>query len=528
MLPFLVITPVLIAVWLYMLSTNKMAKIIAILFQLVMTVVAFYLVFEARGGELIDVVGAYDAILGIPLRADTLAATFVLLTTIIFLLVSIYSLNQHESRTFWFLLFLLEAAFIGLFLTRDLFNIFVLGEVSTVTMAILLMYYRERRNMYYGMVFLVMNIVAMQFYLFGIGYMYMLTGGLDIAYISSQMYRLDRSDLILPYALMMTKIGFKCALVPLLSWTPKVRVYPNAPTAVMAVMSGLQIKSAIYLLIRFQNMFEPIAAQDLFLIIGIITGFVGVVMAVSQTDIRMILAYHTISQAGLIIIGISSGAYYSFVGGLYHIISHAMFKTPLFLSAGIIIHSFGTGDVYKLKGVARRMPWVSAGCIAAVLGITGAPLFIGSMSKYFLTADVPFSVNAAVVIISLGTIISFIKFSGIFFGRSELKGDIIKPELCRTIPVLILGFFCLFGGIFAPWFIQFLFQIPVEISIMSYLQKMLIFAFSVAVGLLLYKKVIKGNAHLVRLGAINVGFRKIIVGMCSFFAMLLLYGFFNQ
>ncbi|MCL2564361.1 MAG: proton-conducting membrane transporter [Defluviitaleaceae bacterium] len=522
MLTFFVIVPVLIAVLLYMLSTHKVAKFIAVFFQSALAVFAFFLVLSIHSEELTIFVGTYDDVMGIILYADALAAAFVLLTTFIFLLVSIYTLNQKESRTFWFLLFLLEAALIGLFFTRDLFNVFVLAEVSTVVIAVLLMYDRGKRSMFFGMVFLMLSVIAMQFYLLGLGYVYMMTGAMDMAYVAERITNMTRSELALPYALIMTTIGFKCALVPFFSWTPKVRVYPQAPTAVMAILSGLQIKSAIYLLLRFQGIFGVGASSELFLIIGIAAGLFGAFMAICQTDIRMILAYHTISQVGLIIIGINSGSYYSYIGGMYHIVSHAMFKTTLFLSAGIIVHSYGTGDAYKIRGVLKRMPLVAIGSIAAVLGITGAPLFIGSISKYFIAYDVPPLLNAATIIISLGTIISFIKYSYIFFGDSDLVGDIPVAERSRTIPTLILGVICLIGGVFGIWFIEFLFHTKVSISLIGYIQKSLIFAASVLAGLFIYKRFVKGNAFLVRFGAINFGFKAVCFSMSAFFAVILI------
>jgi len=521
MLTFFVIVPVLIAVFLYMLPSNKGAKFLALLFQSALTAFAFYLVLSVRSEPITVFVGTYDDVLGIILRADALAAAFVMLTTFIFLLVSVYTFNEEESRTFWFLLFILEAALIGLFFTRDMFNVFVLAEVSTVVIAVLLMFDRGKRNMFFGMVLLMVNVIAMQFYLLGLGYIYMLTGVMDMAYATERISAMNRADVVLPYALIMTTIGFKCALIPFLSWTPKVRVYPKAPTAVMAILSGLQIKSAIYLFLRFQDIFDIVAPHQLFLVIGIIASLFGAFMAICQTDIRMILAYHTISQVGLIIIGISAGNYYSYIGGLYHIIGHAMFKVPLFLSSGIIVHSYGTGDVYKVRGVLKRMPLVGIGSIAAVLGITGAPLFIGSISKYFISYDVPPLFNAITIIISLGTIISFIKYSYIFFGHSNLKGDIPVAEKCRTIPTLVLGIVCLVGGIFGTLFIDFLFHAQVSISISGYIQKSGIYVLSVVAGFLIYKKLIKGNAALVRFGAVNFNFKTVCLAMSAFFALIL-------
>ena len=523
MLTFFVIVPVLIAVLLYMLPTNRAAKFTAVLFQSALTAAAFYLILAVHSGEIIVFVGTYDNVaLGITLQADALAATFVMLTTFIFLLVSIYTFNEKESRTFWFLLFILESALIGLFFTRDLFNIFVLAEVSTVVVAILLMYDRSKRNMFFGMVFLMASVIAMQFYLLGLGYVYMMTGVMDMGLVAQRVAAMSSADLALPYALIMTTIGFKCALVPLISWTPKVRVYPKAPTAVMAILSGLQVKSIIYLFLRFQDIFGPVASRELFLVIGIITGIFGAFMAICQTDIRMILAYHTISQVGLIITGINMGNDYSYIGGLYHIISHATFKTALFLGAGIIVHSYGTGDVYKIRGVLRRMPLVAIVSMAAVLGITGAPLFIGSISKYFIAYDVSPALNVITIIMSLGTIISFIKYSYIFFGHSGLKGDIPIPEKCRTVPTLILGILCLAGGIFGTRFIEFLFHTGVNISITGYIQKSFIFLLSAGAGFLIYTRLIKGNALLVRLGTINFGFKTICFSMSAFFAIILI------
>ena len=522
MLTFFVIVPVLIAVFLYMLPTKRAAKFLAVLFQSALTIAALLLVLQVRSGVITVFVGTYDDVMGIVLQADALSAAFVMLSTFIFLLVSIYTFNEEESRTFWFLLFLLESALIGLFFTRDMFNVFVLAEVSTVVIAVLLMFNRGRRNMFFGMVLLMVNVIAMQFYLLGLGYVYMLSGVMDMVYATERISAMNPADVVLPYALIMTTIGFKGALLPFLSWTPKVRVYPKAPTAVMAILSGLQIKSAIYLFIRFQDIFQIVATQELFLVIGIITGLFGAFMAICQTDIRMILAYHTVSQVGLIVIGISAGADHSYIGGLYHIVSHAMFKTALFLSAGIIVHSYGTGDVYKVRGVFRRMPLVAVGSIAAVLGITGAPLFIGSISKYFIAYDVPFALTAATTVISLGTIISFIKYSYIFFGHSDLQGDIPIAEKSRTIPTIILGAVCFIGGIFGVRIIDFLFHESVSISIASYIQKTIIFAVSAGAGFLIYKNFIKGNAALVRFGAMNFNFKTICLSMTAFFALILI------
>jgi multicomponent Na+:H+ antiporter subunit D len=515
---------VLIAVFLFVFATNKAARVLAILFQSVFVILSLYLLWETRSGEIVVVIGDYDGFMGILLRAYTTSAVFMVLCGIIFLAVAVYSFNQSDSRTFWFLLFILQSALVGLFLTRDLFNIFVLVEVATVIVTILLMYDKKRRNMLPGLIFLMLNIVAMLLYLFGIGYIYMLTGVFDILRAGELLAYAYPGDLVIPYALIMTGIAFKCSIIPIFSFLPKVKLYPKAPSAVAAILSGVQIKTMVYMFIRMQEMFGGFSSHSLFLAVGIAASLTGVIMAICQTDIKMILAYHTMSQVGLIIIGLSAGNEYSMLGGLYHIISHATFKSALFLSAGIIVHSYGTRDVYKIRGVLRRMPVVGLVTLFAVLGITGAPLFIGSISKYFIAATVPFWLNATVVIISLGTIISFIKYAGVLFGKDPgIEGIAVKPDIWRVVPSAALGAFCLVGGIFGGFLVNFLFAADAVIDTWGYIEKALIFFASMGAGLLIYKYIVYGNATLKRIGGLNLGFRSVCASMAAFFGLMVIF-----
>ena len=524
MLPFVVIIPVLIAVFLFVFSTNKAARVLAIIFQSFFVAFSFYLFIISRHQDVVTYVGSYDDVLGIILKSTNISSVFILLTSIIFLAVAIYSYNEVGVKTFWFLLFLLEGVLAGLFLTQDLFNIFVLVEVATVVVIVLIMYYRGRRQMFTGMIYFMLNIVAMQFYLFGIAYIYMLVGAFDITYVSYAVTYLDRGALTLPYGLIMTGMAFKCAIIPMHSFVPKVRLYPAAPSAVVAILSGIQIKTNVFLFLQMQRVFGDFAATDFFLALGILTSLVGVFMAICQTDIKMILAYHTVSQVGLIIIGLSAGTAYSFLGGLYHVISHGVFKSALFLSAGIIFHAYGTRDVYKIKGVFKQLPWVGVVTIAAVLGITGAPFFIGSISKYFIAADVPLFVEWSVIIISLGTIISFTKYASMLFGKpTTLEGNSPVPDKWRLAPSLGLAAICLLGGVFGQPLVQFLFVTDATIDVMGYIQKALIFFASAIVGFVIYKYIVKGNVLLKKIGALDLGFRGAVVTMGVFFGIIMVF-----
>jgi len=520
MIIYFVIVPIIIAVFLYLFPFERVARIMAIAVQSGLLVAAFWLFNMSREEEIIVTIGPYEGLLGIMLRADSLSAVFILLTAFIFLLVAIYSFSDNHSKLFWLLLFIWEGALIGIFLSGDFFNIFVLAEVATVTVTILIMYDRNKRSMYDGIIYLMVNLVVIQFYLLGLGYLYRLTGVLDIGTSAVIAREMDPSLFVLPYALIMTFVALKCALLPLFSWLPKAHSTPGASPAVSAVLSGLHIKSGVYLLIRFNEVFEAVAVNEFFLVIGLVTAIFGVVLALSQTNIKRILAYSTIAQIGLIVAGLSIGYMQNQMGSLYHMINHALFKSALFLSAGMIYDAYGTKDISKIRGVFRRMPVVGFATVLAVLGITGMPLFNASISKYFLMYNTEGVLNLVMILINMGTIMVFIKFSSILFGKSEYEP--VKNDPWKQAPLLILGAMCLAFGAFGEYFMALLFNWEVYVSFTGYLEKTGIFALSAVAGALIYRYVIKDRPMLVRIREMDLGFRGMVAAMGVFFAMVLI------
>ena len=525
MLTYFVIVPILIAVFLYLFSSDKVMRVLAILTQAALLFASLNLFFLSREETIITNIGGYLGLMGIVLRADMLSSVFILLTSFIFLISAIYNFHEKNSRLFWFLLFIWEGCLIGLFLARDFFNAFVLMEVTTVLVTILIMYKRHNRSLNDGFTYLMINIVGIQFYLFGLGYLYMLTGLLDMEGIAFVLRGIDNSQLVLPYALIMTSVAFKCALLPLYSWLPKAHGTPGAPSCVSAILSGLHIKSGLYLFLRFHYVFGDMAVTEFFLIIGVITCIVGILMALAQTDIKLVLAYSTIAQVGLIIIGINLYDTYSQTGSLFHIVNHAIFKAALFLSAGILVHAYGTRDINKIGGVFKRMPLMSVAMIMAILGIIGAPFFNGSISKYFMMRNMPPILNWIVTFVNLGTVMVFIKYSQIFFGsccNKELPAE--SKDMCKQSVILILGVLCLGLGVFGVPITRFLFDTDVNIDTAGYLQKSGIFAISLTAGFFIYKHFIRDKQWLVRIGKVELNFRTMCAALGAFFAMVLFAG----
>jgi multicomponent Na+:H+ antiporter subunit D len=188
----------------------------------------------------------------------------------------------------------------------------------------------------------------------------------------------------------------------------------------------------------------------------------------------------------------------------------------------MIIHAYGTRDIYKIHGVFRRIPLVGAATIMAVLGITGAPLFNGSISKYFIMAGTNWLVSEAMILINLGTIISFIKYSSILFGRPECEPDVTKIDACQQAAILILGALCFIGGIFGEQFIEIMFNVNVSVDAAGYLQKAAMFVVSGIAGYFIFKYYVKKSALLKRIYETDLSFNGMCVSIGAFFALLVI------
>ncbi len=392
--------------------------------QSALLAIAIYLLVQVRlYGPISSALGDYDRWLSINLvGGDEISLLFVVLTCFLFLAMLVFNYHKHYMNPLFLFLFLvLEGLINAIFLSYDLFDLYALVEVSTITVSILIMFKRDSQSIYDGMVYLLTNLVSMTFFVLGIGYVYKLFGSLDLLVIKDSMDSVvDTRQLILPYSLLITAIGLKSAVMPLFSWLPRAHGTPAAPSIVSAILSGLYVKGGVYLFIRFQDTFSSqLDTSNIFLILGFLTAVIGFIFALSQTDIKLILAYHTVSQIGLIIFGLSLNSDYSYYGSIYHILNHAVFKSTLFLTAGMIIEEYDTRDIREIHGVFKRMPYVALVMVVAILGITGAPFFNGSISKYLIQKGTNYYdyLEYGLVIINLGTIISFIKYSQMLFGN---------------------------------------------------------------------------------------------------------------
>ena len=197
------------------------------------------------------------------------------------------------------------------------------------------------------------------------------------------------------FALAILAFGTKAGVMPLHIWLP--HAHPAAPAPVSAVLSGLVVKVGIFGLLRFLPFLPPPAAWTggVLLALGALSCVLGVLYAFAQHDLKRLLAYHTVENIGIILLGIGVGvvagrsgfaeiAALGYCGALLHVLNHALFKSLLFLGAGVVVHGAGTGEIDHLGGLARRMPWTAALFLVGCVSICALPPANGFVSEWLV------------------------------------------------------------------------------------------------------------------------------------------------
>jgi multicomponent Na+:H+ antiporter subunit D len=468
---------------------------------LIVLFVFYVLHLKENPGDSLLVFGGWNVRFAITFYVDKLTLIFLGLTLIMWLVVMLYTYkaNQKETKFLFFLMFL-EGVFMGLLQTNDLFNLFVFLELTTVIVTILIAYKKSGQAFRAAIYYLLINTLGAMFFLVGIIFLYYVYGTINIQIIMSEMHLHANSDVVkLAYIFMVGGISVKAALFPVFTWLP--RAHGVAQSGVSALLSGLIVKAALYIFIRVNNqMFlgANYPMGEVFFWIGAVTAIIGVSFALSQKDLKQILAYHTISQVGIMMMGLASAAQLSQLGGLLHIFNHALFKSLLFLGAGVVIKTYHSKKVYEIRGVFKTMPWTAILLIVGMLSISGAPLFNGFVSKTLVKYDFKYDQTKMFLfsLINLGTVTSFIKFSQILFGP---KKNLVKESNIRQhIGMFILAISCIAIG---------LFYLPLGKNILGeslsyvdllYWRNWFDYALYIALGLIFYKFVIAKDFYPTR------------------------------
>ncbi len=515
-----IIIPVLCGIIIYLLP-KKMLIFNVLFVEALMFAALFYSFMLLEQNGIISVLlGSDISFLGISLIAGKHNLILIALSLVLFTVCFFYSFKDDFFNNEFAMLFLvLQGLLCGVFLSDDLFNLYVLLEVATVVVAILIMFKRDSRSIYDGMIYLLSQVMCMLFFLFGVGYMYRIFGVLSIEHIQKAMPYVNSNELIMPFAFMMTGICLKCAFFPLFSWLPRAHGTPSAPSAVSAILSGLYVKNGIYLFSITITLFAPaLDISQYFIILACVTAICGFAMAIVQTDIKLILAFSTISQIGLIALGFAINTEQSQLGAFYHLVNHAFFKSLLFLCAGMVIKQYKTRDIRKMHGVLKNMPIVGIGIISGILGITGAPFFNGSISKYMIQSGAVGSFAEYILyIINAGSILVFLKLAHILFGKKPENIIIETSDRFKNTAILFLSLICLLGGVFGANAMSYISGYSVIINPVSYAEKAIIYFITLAICFAVYKFIIIKKPQIYLLQKHSLNFQQIVMAMLAFF-----------
>ena len=297
------------------------------------------------------------------------------------------------------------------------------------------------------------------------------TGGWDLGPMR------ERADLAPLFWLALAGFGLKAGMFPLHIWLPS--AHANAPSHVSAILSGVTLKIGIYGLVRFSGWLPaPEAAGWTVATLGVVSAVLGVAFALGQHDLKRLLAYHSVENIGIILIGLGfaliaaahghpAWGQLALAGGLLHVWNHGLFKALLFLGAGSVLHATGTRDMSRLGGLWRAMPW-TAGCFTlGAVAIAGLPPLNGFVSEWLVylglfdavgsRGPVAWVAAPAVVLLAMTGALAlacFVKVCGVVFlglPRTEAAKHAHECGWLMRTPMLALAAACAAIGL-APVF----------------------------------------------------------------------------
>ena len=435
----------------------KAAKPAAVIyFALSFIMLIFYAPAVFSGTEFSSIVGGWHEIVGINQTLDGFAwFGFLLMFTVSFFSM-LYSFSENAyGSSFYFFFLVLHAGMAGMLLADDFFNLFVFLEITGICAYVMIAWKQKEKALFASFKYLMLSSLGISIFLLGVFIIYSSTGSLSFdvfaAYFKSENSR--SLSAVFAVAALIAGIGVRTAFIPY-TWLPDAHAY--APHPVSAVLSGVVIKISFIAVCRIIMLLDLFEARIFLLWMGSAIALIGVIRALSQTDFKVLLAWHSVSQMGYVFAGFGTGTVYGITGSIFHALSHALFKSLLFLSVSVVIIMTGERSIKKVKGTGKIFPLAALLFTAAALSIAGIPPFTGYVSKKLILAGMKSYPAAYWVLIaaSAGTFASFTKLSLIF--RGKLSEEIVsgkitvnkQPFYCGYAGMSILAVLCLLTGIF--------------------------------------------------------------------------------
>ncbi len=366
-------------------------------------------------------------------------------------------------------------------LSDNAFWFLVFFELMSLTSYVLVIIDQTEKSLRGGFLYLIMAHIG--FLMIALSFFAMASATGSLEFEAYRTFSFVPEIATVAFVLAFLGFGAKAGMVPFHSWLPQ--AHPAAPSNVSALMSGGMIKIGIFGICKVCFDLLGVGGPEiswgiLVIVIGAISSVLGVVYALGEHDLKSLLAYHSVENIGIILLGVGVGIYgvaadlpwlagIGLLAGLYHLVNHAMFKGLLFLGAGSVLHSTGTRNMEELGGLARLMPWTAVCFLMGSLAISAIPPLNGFVSEWFtyqgliggaMDGDILMRIVFAFAVICLAitgalAVTCFVKAFGVTFlakPRSAAAEDAKEVPAPMVISMVLLTVVCVLLGLGAAWF----------------------------------------------------------------------------
>jgi len=439
-------------------------------------IASFFILYRVlTQGPIVYRLGGWVPPWGIEYVMDALNAYILVVLLLLSLACVIYSKRniEHElpqkAVSFYTIYQLLITGLCGITVTGDIFNMYVFVEITALS-AYALIASRGKIALKASFTYLVLGSIGACFFLLGIGFLYAITGSLNMKDLSVLLPAFYHNRMVIAgFVFILVGLSIKMALFPLHTWLPDAHAF--APSEISAMLSGIIIEVSTYALIRVSFSVFTLQFLQLFPIFDIlcwiaaIAIIMGSVLAITQVNLKRMLAYSSVANMGYIILalGLSISAKTSPWGGLnpalMHILNHALMKGCLFLVAGAFIYKADLWNIADFRGLGRKMPFTCAAFVVAAVSMIGVPPTVGFASKlYIILASIEAKKFFFVGVMLLSSLLNLVYFwrviETLYMKRAETgdhsHGSHIPREevpLGMLLPILVLASLCIIMGI---------------------------------------------------------------------------------
>ncbi|MBK9983774.1 MAG: hypothetical protein IPP15_15620 [Saprospiraceae bacterium] len=478
---------------------------VALITVLVNGVISSSLAVPALQGVFFDQVLYGGNVIGqIPIRVDALSGWFILVMNFTVVTGVLYGRqymkhyeNQSANLTLHFASYMINhVAMIGIYCIQNSFAFLCVWELMAISAFLLIIFEHHKiETLKAGINYLIQSHICIMFLTFGFIWVNSFTGSFDFNAITAYTSSVSPAVSFTLFLCFFIAFAIKAGFVPFHTWLPY--AHPVAPAHVSGMMSGVIIKLGIYGILRVLLLIKGdfMTMGYFILVISVITGVYGVMLAIIQHNLKKLLAYHSIENIGIIGIGIGLGcvglglnnpflAFAGFAGAMLHTLNHSLFKSLLFYVAGTVYQATHTLDIEKLGGLIKKMPQTSTLFLVGALAICGLPPFNGFISEFliysglfkgistgsfFSTSFLVPSVFGLAIIGGMAMLCFTKAFGIVFLGKERhlLPTLIREAEFQKLFPKYLIGAMIIIIGLLPQVFVK-LVTMPVSLFLNEY------------------------------------------------------------